>query len=190
MYNEAKNRKKLKGSHRGPPWSFYTLIRKSYCYQVQWKCGNSNPWSYCINFPLIWITYISRHKIWILRVLLGGQGARFKLHSEISSFWKYSYKLPTNLGRPVALVGGLDSFPILCLMADLPIWMAKVISPEYWKWYGTIHAFLAQLQNVLYTGILATPSRIYIYKLYMLKCVENSMCSNPISTSNDEPKKI
>ena len=25
-----------------------------------------------------------------------------------------------------------------------------------------IHAFLAQLQNVLYTGILATPSRIYI----------------------------
>ena len=67
----------------------------------------------------------------------------------------------------MALVGGLDSFPILCLMADLPIWMAKVISPEYWKWYGTIHAFLAQLRKVLYKGILATPSRIYIVINYI-----------------------
>ena len=153
VYNDTNNRTNSKALQRGPPWSFYTLIRKSYCYQLQWKWDNSNPWSYCINFPCIWITYISRHTIWILRVLLGGQGARFKLHSEISSFRKYSYKLLTDLGRPVASVRELDSFSILCLMADFPISMTKVISPRYWKWYRMIHAFLAQLQNVLYGNI-------------------------------------
>ena len=131
VYNDTNNRTNSKALQRGPPWSFYTLIRKSYCYQLQWKWDNSNPWSYCINFPCIWITYISRHTIWILRVLLGGQGARFKLHSEISSFRKYSYKLLTNSGRPVAPVRELDSFSILCLMADFPISMTKVISPRY-----------------------------------------------------------
>ena len=153
MYNEANNRTKSKGSQTGPPWSFYTLIRKSYCYQLQWKWVNSNPWSYCINFPLIWITYISRHKIWILRVLLGGQGARFKLHSEISSFWKYSYILLTDLGRPAALVKGLDSFSILCLMADFPISMTKVISPRLLKMMQNDSYILDKLQNVLYRNI-------------------------------------
>ena len=153
MYNEANNRTKSKGSQRGPPWSFYTLIRKSYCYQLQWKWGNSNPWSYCINFPHIWIMYISRHKIWISRVLFGGQGARFKLHSEISSFWKYSYKLLTDLGRPVASVRELDSFSILCLMADFLIWMTKVISPRLLKMMQNDSYILDKLPNVLYRNI-------------------------------------
>ena len=116
----------------------------NYCYQLQWKWGNSDPWNYCINFPRIWITYISRHKIWILRVLFGGQGARFKSHSEISSFWKYSYTLPTNLEGLAALVEELNTFLIPCPLADPSI-----------KWLQSFHQNIENgiwwfLQSVLY----------------------------------------
>ena len=121
MYNEANNRTKSKGSQTGPPWSFYTLIRKSYCYQLQWKVRQFGPVELLYNFPHIWMTYISRHKIWILLVLLRGRRARFNSCSEIFSFWEYSYKLLATLEVRAAWVRELNTFLIPCPLADLSI---------------------------------------------------------------------
>ena len=66
--------------------------------------------------------------------------------------------------------------------------MAKVISPEYWKWYGKIHTFLAQLRRVPYKGILATPSRITkgFEKICKL-IIDNVVDKNPADNVGNTP---
>ena len=134
-----------------------------YCYQLQWKVRQFGPVELLYNFPHVWMTYISRHKIWILRVLLRGRRARFNSCSEIFSFWKYSYKLLTNLEGPAALVRELDTFLIPCPLADLSI-----------EWLQLFHQNIENgiwwfLQSVLYMGILAMTSKIYIVINYNRK---------------------
>ena len=118
------------------------FVWSEYYYEVHLMCCHQH-YKMCFLQTLNW-------------VLLRGRRARFNSCSEIFSFWEYSYKLLTNLEGPAALVRELDSFLIPYPLADPSI-----------EWLQLFHQNIENgiwwfLQSVLYMGILAMTSKIYI----------------------------
>ena len=88
------------------------IIEYSEKYPKKWSCN------FPCNFPHVWMAYVSRHKIWILRVLFEDYERDSVLCYRICSLWEYSYKPLFNLERPAALAKGLNSLLIPFAWAD------------------------------------------------------------------------